>query len=356
MVEEAAEHAGIMVEQPPPPLLQPALMAQPQDRLGPQPLVMAPVDGIQPEMAQAGMAGQPMAYAHMPGPYFMPMPGQQFAPGQVPGQVPGLVPGQVPGQGPGQPQPTSRAGSNPQAQQLYMPMAMPMGPEYAGMHGYGYMPVYPMGYPPIHGGLMHGRIGNEADNLVMLHNSRRGVNKRWVLEPEDSILLERVFALEKCPGRELCQELATRLKVRPRQVQVWFQNRRQRTKSNAAKDTQPATGDTLQAANDAASRSEMLMKLLAHTGHPIATATPAGDGMPGVNGVEIAHPIATATPADDSVANSVPVNSAACSVVSPDETGANASSTDECGQQQELAEAQATVEVGVRMEAEAEAE
>lgn len=205
------------------------------------------------------------------------------------------------GMQPGQPY-TPVSGAPGQAQPMYMPMAVPMTGEYGqAMAGYGYMPVsfLPPGYPAIAGGnLLHGRIGSEADNLVMMHNSRRGVNKRWVLEPEDSILLERVFALEKCPGRELCQELATRLKVRPRQVQVWFQNRRQRTKSNAAKAATPAATDSLQEASDAASRSEMLMKLLASSAHPIATATPAGD-MPGMPSVEVAHPIASAVPAAD---------------------------------------------------------
>ena len=34
------------------------------------------------------------------------------------------------------------------------------------------------------------------------------------------MLLERVFTLEKCPGRELRQQLSSRLNVRPRQIQV----------------------------------------------------------------------------------------------------------------------------------------
>ena len=43
-----------------------------------------------------------------------------------------------------------------------------------------------------------------------------------MLEPEDVMLLERVFTLEKCPGRELRQQLSTRLNVRPRQIQVGY--------------------------------------------------------------------------------------------------------------------------------------
>ena len=46
------------------------------------------------------------------------------------------------------------------------------------------------------------------------------------------LLLERVFALEKCPGRELRLQLVA-ARVRQRQVQVWFQNKRQRTKVGA---------------------------------------------------------------------------------------------------------------------------
>ena len=67
-------------------------------------------------------------------------------------------------------------------------------------------------------------------------SEREDASGRWVLEPEDVLLLERVFALEKCPGRELRSQLASRLHVKPRQIQVWFQNKRQRTK-NGAKPT-----------------------------------------------------------------------------------------------------------------------
>lgn len=76
---------------------------------------------------------------------------------------------------------------------------------------------------------------------------------------QDVLLLERIFSLEKCPGRELCQELATRLKVRPRQVQVWFQNRRQRTKGSKGKDSNDGNEEHAQVTDlacDATSRNE----------------------------------------------------------------------------------------------------
>lgn len=70
----------------------------------------------------------------------------------------------------------------------------------------------------------------------MATDMREDSSGRWVLEPDDVLLLERVYALERCPGRELRQQLATRLRVKPRQIQVWFQNKRQRMK-NGSKPT-----------------------------------------------------------------------------------------------------------------------
>ena len=70
----------------------------------------------------------------------------------------------------------------------------------------------------------------------MATEMREDSSGRWVLEPDDVLLLERVYALERCPGRELRQQLATRLRVKPRQIQVWFQNKRQRMK-NGSKPT-----------------------------------------------------------------------------------------------------------------------
>jgi len=79
-----------------------------------------------------------------------------------------------------------------------------------------------------------GEVGGfDASGGVTLREDASG---RWVLEPDDVLLLERVYALERCPGRELRQQLATRLRVKPRQIQVWFQNKRQRMK-NGAKPT-----------------------------------------------------------------------------------------------------------------------
>ncbi len=48
-------------------------------------------------------------------------------------------------------------------------------------------------------------------------------------------LLDSVFLLERCPGRDLRQQLAAHLGISMRQVQVWFQNKRARAKNAEAR-------------------------------------------------------------------------------------------------------------------------
>ena len=118
------------------------------------------------------------------------------------------------------------------------PHQHPPGPPppyaWASPYPYGMPPPHPMWPNPYAQQHMDPRMRDPA--FMELRNEREDASGRWVLEPEDVLLLERVFALEKCPGRELRMQLAQRLHVKPRQVQVWFQNKRQRTK-NGAKPT-----------------------------------------------------------------------------------------------------------------------
>ncbi|KAJ1626405.1 homeobox domain-containing protein [Pavlovales sp. CCMP2436] len=51
---------------------------------------------------------------------------------------------------------------------------------------------------------------------------------RWRVSARESSVLDVVFASSPRPNKSTLQQLATMLGVKPRQVQVWFQNRRQR--------------------------------------------------------------------------------------------------------------------------------
>mmetsp|Transcript_28004 Transcript_28004/g.71549 ORF Transcript_28004/g.71549 Transcript_28004/m.71549 type:complete len:440 (-) Transcript_28004:667-1986(-) len=97
-------------------------------------------------------------------------------------------------------------------------------------------PAYPYPPPTMWAAYPPAPVSGQPACVQGMRNEREDASGRWVLEPEDVLLLERVFALEKCPGRELRAQLAQRLHVKPRQIQVWFQNKRQRTK-NGAKPT-----------------------------------------------------------------------------------------------------------------------
>jgi len=54
--------------------------------------------------------------------------------------------------------------------------------------------------------------------------------KRQRTTPEQLDVLEKVYEKEKLPGSDLRKELAQKLKMTPRRVQVWFQNKRAKEK------------------------------------------------------------------------------------------------------------------------------
>ena len=55
---------------------------------------------------------------------------------------------------------------------------------------------------------------------------------RWHIGPEALSVLEAVFKLEQFPNVETRKQLGIDLQVSSRQIQVWFQNRRQRERKN----------------------------------------------------------------------------------------------------------------------------
>jgi hypothetical protein len=58
--------------------------------------------------------------------------------------------------------------------------------------------------------------------------------KRQRTSPEQLEILETVYQTEKLPGSDLRKELAVKLKMTPRRVQVWFQNKRAKEKRMGA--------------------------------------------------------------------------------------------------------------------------
>jgi hypothetical protein len=58
----------------------------------------------------------------------------------------------------------------------------------------------------------------------------KGNSSRWILDAFDRAALEHAFCLDPFPNASARQQLGLELNVSPRQIQVWFQNRRQREK------------------------------------------------------------------------------------------------------------------------------
>jgi len=87
---------------------------------------------------------------------------------------------------------------------------------------------------------------SEASVCVAPHSSgakkRKGKSTRWKIPANALQMLEQVFIIDKFPTVETRRQLAANLKVTPRQVQVWFQNKRQR--AAPANPLESATADT----------------------------------------------------------------------------------------------------------------
>ena len=61
-----------------------------------------------------------------------------------------------------------------------------------------------------------------------LASAERGRRPRWTPTETDKALLETIFVADSFPTFSVRKQLAEQLNVDSRQVQIWFQNRRQR--------------------------------------------------------------------------------------------------------------------------------
>ena len=92
---------------------------------------------------------------------------------------------------------------------------------------------------------------------------RKGKSTRWNIPSSALSMLEQMFSKDKFPSVETRKKIATDLKVTPRQVQVWFQNKRQRSTKPPGRPT-----DTRSILNTSVSSAEALLQSL--VSHPPA--------------------------------------------------------------------------------------
>jgi len=79
--------------------------------------------------------------------------------------------------------------------------------------------AHPVGFPHVN------HMISCAESLI------EKTKARWIISPPVLYLLEQVFKMEHFPSLHMRQRLAADLNVSARQVQVWFQNRRQRDRN-----------------------------------------------------------------------------------------------------------------------------
>ena len=68
--------------------------------------------------------------------------------------------------------------------------------------------------------------------LTTAGGTRSRAAPRWHIDSEALDVLERLFDIDRFPNVETRKRLGTDLNVSPRQIQVWFQNRRQRERKH----------------------------------------------------------------------------------------------------------------------------
>ena len=84
--------------------------------------------------------------------------------------------------------------------------------------------------------LLAGTRGSPTSMSPKASPKSGGINKRWRITPKALELLECVYAQEACPSTATRDVLALQLGATPRQVQVWFQNKRQRRAGKAKRE------------------------------------------------------------------------------------------------------------------------
>ena len=98
--------------------------------------------------------------------------------------------------------------------------------------------------------LLAGTRGGSSSPQSKASPKGGGASKRWRITPKALELLECVYAQEACPSTATRDVLALQLGATPRQVQVWFQNKRQRRAGKAKREQEAANGLTSSGVQD----------------------------------------------------------------------------------------------------------
>jgi len=125
-----------------------------------------------------------------------------------------------------------------------------------------------------------------CSQLAADESMQKGMKQRWRITPEALEVLQQVFELQPCPSAGTRDMLAERIGCTPRQVQVWFQNKRQRAASKAKRKA-----DDIAALPQVAPQANGLhgMALAANAIHGLALAASGACGLPAFAGYSLAR-------------------------------------------------------------------
>lgn len=120
--------------------------------------------------------------------------------------------------------------------------------------------------------------GDEDGGLSLMKRDKKTQN-RWRITPEALEILEQVYAIDPCPSTSTRESLAQAFGATPRQVQVWFQNKRQRRaakrKQHEQHDQQDREMDAVEQTPSQLLACEQAIRRV-HSGLPNFAALPFG--------------------------------------------------------------------------------
>uniref|UniRef100_A0A6B2LJU6 Homeobox domain-containing protein n=1 Tax=Arcella intermedia TaxID=1963864 RepID=A0A6B2LJU6_9EUKA len=120
------------------------------------------------------------------------------------------------------------------------------------------------------------------EDLEELHSTHGSSKKRFRTTPHQLQVLEKTYEADKMPSLALREDLAQKLGMTPRRVQVWFQNKRAKERrntkstssSNPPSGQEEAKGDS----NESPSASKLSVFAIQNFQNECASEGPLGVG------------------------------------------------------------------------------